>query len=269
MTSRIRLAEWRDDWQGLTDPPDARDHEREQTFLRDHAHYGARIHSEVVEALAGALEGARSTARRHTLFLRLFAEYVNAHESLGAWGWSLQRRNEFRLFLDGFLAYPHQAPAAFFESVLASGGNLIELLRLPERAAVIRSIREQLPVASARAAGKDLDTLMHNMKQAAEQYFTHDSVLLTHYNKAKHGATMLRLAKYTEDELDFQVIAPQLDRSSASEGARYDIAKFRASPEMVDLIRSNTVIVTNSIRALSFLAWALYQAELFYETPTV
>src|SRR5262249_10049764 len=106
--SRIPLGEWRDGWRELTDPPDARDHERERTFLRAHTHYGARIHSETVQALCDVLQEARTTTRRHTLFLRLFAEYVNALESLGAWGWSLQRRNDFRLFLDGFLAYPHQ-----------------------------------------------------------------------------------------------------------------------------------------------------------------
>jgi hypothetical protein len=258
----MRHKEWRTD---LTDPPDARDHERERTFLRDHAHYGSTIHSETAAALARAFCETSNAARRHTLYLRLFAEYVNALESLGAWGWCLQRRNTFRLFLDGFLAYPHQAPGEFFKSALAAEDGLVDLLKLPDRASVIRAVREQVTDATARAAGSDLDLTMRNIKMAADQYFTHDAVLLTHYNKAKHGATMLRLSQHTKDEFDFQVIAPQLNRESVAAGFRYDIGRFRATSENVEVARSNTTVVTNTIRALSFLAWALYSADLFYD----
>lgn len=76
---------------------------------------------------------------------------------------------------------------------------------------------------------------------------------------------MLRLAKYTNDESDFQVIAPQLNRHDASSGFRYDIAQFHATSESFEIARANTTLVTNTIRTLASLAWALYSADLFYD----
>jgi hypothetical protein len=164
--SLITLTAWRKHWAAFVGPPDARDHEREEAFLRDHARYGATIHRHTGEALAKALEHEEDATKRQTLFLRLFAEDVNSLESLGALGWTIRRRDEFRLFLDGFLSYPHDAPGDFFRSVLDGSGDLVDLLALPPRAKVIQAVRDltadggmqahpRAPRAHARACARE------------------------------------------------------------------------------------------------------------------
>ena len=264
----IALRQWREDWRDYIDVPDARDHERERTFLQDHGRYGARIHAETADVLAAALENEQVAAKRHRLFLKLFAEFVNALESLGAFGWAVGRRREFRLFLDGFLSYPHDAPAIFYRRVLADEATLSSVLLLPPRQTVIQAVRRLVPGGgTAREAGAWLDGGLDILRQIAEQYFTHNSVLLTHYNKAKHGVTMLRLAEHTNDELDFQVLAPQRDVDAIGAGHWYDVGLFRASEEMVRRTHGNVGVATAMIQQLSIIAWALYSADLFYVDP--
>jgi hypothetical protein len=122
-------------------------------------------------------------------------------------------------------------------------------------------------VVQPREAGEWIDGGLDLLRQTAEQYFTHDSVLLTHYKKAKHGATMLRLDEHTNDELDFQMLAPQRDVDAIAEGKWYDVGLFRASEEMVARTLGNVRAATNSSQQLSTIAWALYSAELFYVEP--
>lgn len=263
--SRISLIAWRKGWPEFVGAPDARDRKREETFLRDHARYGATIHRHTGEALAKALEHETEATKRQTLFLRLFAEYVNSLESLGALGWTIRRRDEFRLFLDGFLSYPHDAPGAFFRSVLEGSGTLVDLLALPPRGKVIQAVRDlTADGGAAREAGVWLDAGAVGLAEAAQQYFTADSVLLTHYNKAKHGATMLRLDDHTADELDFQVIAPQRDRAAIAAGSWYEIGEFRASPDLVERVRKNIEAVTEGIQQLAIITWALWRAGILY-----
>ena len=116
--ARITLRQWREQWPDYIAPPDARDHERERTFLEAHGRYGARIHLDTAEALAAALEDELVAVKGHRLFLKLFAEFANALESLGALGWAVGRRRGFRLFLDGFLSYENDAPAIFYRRIL-------------------------------------------------------------------------------------------------------------------------------------------------------
>lgn len=264
----IRLRRWREEWQDLTDPPDASDHERESSFLRDHVLYGAAIHRDTANALAAALEAEPGETQRLTLFLRLFAEYVSSLESLGAFGWAMRWRSDFRMFLDGFLSYEQDGPRSFYRRVLDAEEGLIELLGLPPRAPVIAAVRALHPDGgTAREAGEYLDTGIQNVRQAAEQYFVEDSVLLTHYNKAKHGATMVRLADHPHGARDFQVIAPNRDEEAVAAGAWYDIARFTASDHQIERIRRNIAAVTGSIQQLAVIALALYSQEIFYTDP--
>src|SRR5437879_5702809 len=48
-----------------------------------------------------------------------------------------------------------------------------------------------------------------NLRQAAAQYFNREQLLLTNYNKAKHGAPIIRTPALATDE--FFVLAPQRD----------------------------------------------------------
>lgn len=264
----IRLRQWREDWRDYIDAPDARDYERERTFLEDHGRYGAKVHAETADVLAAALENEQGAAKRHRLFLKLFAEFVNSLESLGAFGWAIGRRREFRLFLDGFLSYPNDAPASFYRRVQEDGATLSSLLSLPPRQVVIQAVRRLIPDGgTARETGEWLDGGLDILRQLAEQYFTHNSVLLTHYNKAKHGVTMLRLAEHTNDELDFQILAPQRDVDQIGAGFWYDVGLFRASEDMVGRTHGNVEVVTAMIQQLSIIAWALYSEDLFYVDP--
>lgn len=256
------------DWREYTDDPDDRDRERERTFLEGHANLGARIHIETADVLAAALVDELAPGKRHRLFLKLFAEFVNALESLGAFGWALRRRREHRLFLDGFLSYPHDAPATFYRSALEDEATLVSVLGLPPRQTVIQTVRGHIQGGgNAREAGAWLDEGMNILRQLAAQYFEHNSVLLTHYNKAKHGVTMVRLDEHTNDELDFQVLAPQRELDAIGHGYWYDVGLFRASREMVDRTHGNVSVVTGMLQQLSIIAWVLYSAELFYVDP--
>lgn len=268
MGARISHEAWQRDWPAHASPPDARDRVREATFLEGHWRYGAVVHHATAEALVAALRRETDKDTRHTLFLRLFAELVNALESLGAWGWTLQQRFEFRLFLDGFLSYPIYAPRKFFEAVSGWDGDLIELLDLPPRALTIRALRGLSGEVTSRELAETFDTRLPCLKDSAEQYFKRDRALLTHYNKAKHGATMLQLAEHTRDhETDFQVIAPQLRRAEIEAGKWYDVAKFSATEEMIERSRTHVLQTTKSIQHLALLAWALHDAGLLYQRP--
>jgi hypothetical protein len=266
--AKITIRQWREDWRQYTDEPDDRDHERERSFLEGHANLGARIHAELADVLAAAMANEAAAGKRHRLFLKLFAEFVNALESLGAFGWALHRRREHRLFLDGFLSYPHDAPATFYRSALEDEATLVSVLALPPRETVIQRLRRHIEGGStAREAGAWLDEGMNVLRQLAEQYFEHNSILLTHYNKAKHGVTMVRLAEHTNDELDFQVLAPQRELEAIEHGYWYDVGLFRASDDMVQRTHNNVSVVTGILQQFSLIAWILYSAELFYIDP--
>jgi hypothetical protein len=172
---------WRDRWQEHTDPPDDRDHARERAFLSEHANYGATIHRHTADVIFAALSDEQNAAKRDTLTLRLFAEFANALESLAAWGWTLQRRRTFRLFLDGFLSYPLGAAEAFYRDVAArpDEDGVVELLNLPPRAEVVRDARDLVPNSSAREVGEYLDGGMQLLRQSAEQFFVGEMVLFS------------------------------------------------------------------------------------------
>jgi hypothetical protein len=263
-SKKIPLDSWRSKWENYTDPPDDRDREREATFLRSHWTYGALVHSVAADALIEALNGKPDPERQHALFLKLFAEYVNALESLGAWGWSIRNRRTFRLLLDGFLSYPIKAPEEFYCSVLdeGQGASLVALLELPPRQTIIRAIRDLSPDVTSRIAGETLDEVARELWSCADQYLLDDRVVVTNYNKAKHGATMLRLVDHTTGAADFQVIAPQLIVSEINAGKWYQVAKMSVTEEMIDRTRGNIEHATALIRNLSWLAWAMHEAGL-------
>jgi hypothetical protein len=260
---------WRDRWQEYTEPPDGRDHARERAFLSEHANYGATIHRHTADVIFAALEDELNATKRHALTLRLFAEFANGLESLAAWGWSLQRRRTLRLFLDGFLSYPLGAAEAFYRDVLerAAEDGVVELLDLPPRAEVIRDARALVPASSARDVGEYLNGGMQLLQQSAEQYFVGEMVLVRHYNRAKHGTSMIRLDEYTNNEFDFQLIAPEWRRAEVANGAWYNIGLFRADEAMVGRLHRNIEAVTHSIRFMANVAWALYRAGHLYAEP--
>jgi hypothetical protein len=265
----IALERWRTRWSEHTAPPDRHDRELEATFLESHWTYGALVHGVAADALRDALKGETRPGRRHALFLKLFAESVNALETLGAWGWAIRERRAFRLFLDGYLSYPRGAADDFYRCVLERDGDqtLVELLDLPSRQAIIRAMRDVAPELTARAVAGSLDSVPSHLAACGRLYLADDRFLVAHYNKAKHGVTILRLAEHTGGDADFQLIAPQLVRSQVDDGNWYHIARITVDEETVDITLSNIEVATTLISELSLLAFGMHRAGLLSVQP--
>jgi hypothetical protein len=166
-------------WRSKEWMPAAVDHARESTFLDQYVEQAWRVH----DVAAGALIASASDAdddERQLLFLRLFAEYVNALEVLGGWGWATRNRDDFRLLLDAFLAYMPGEATSFYELVASGEHDLAELLALRPLADIARAWVER---ADEDVREQDLldefTRCAANLRQAAAQYFDREQLLLT------------------------------------------------------------------------------------------
>ena len=251
MPRSITLKAWRE----LQWVPTPADRKREEEFLDQHLTYGCQIHIATSEALESTLEKKTSSETRSVLYLRLFAEYVNALESLGAWGWTIRNRSQCVLLFDGFLSYEPGGARMFFEAADKHQGDLSELLRLPPEQEIAR--RFQQGGVPAQDLLVEFDRCLTNLKQAASHYFHPDQLFLTNYNKAKHGAPIIRTTKLRDDE--FLVLAPQREPSSS---ARYLFSKFSTEPTMVAHTSTLIRFVSNTTTALVSLARNLRRADL-------
>ena len=83
--------------------PGAKDRHIESAWLDEHYLYGGRVHEIVGEAIVGALGVASTRGVGHGLYLKLFAEFANALEVAGAWGWVIRTRRRHALLMDAFL----------------------------------------------------------------------------------------------------------------------------------------------------------------------
>jgi hypothetical protein len=80
--------------------PTAKDRHIERAWLDEHAEYGGRIHMETAKVLMTALATPTTREIGHALYFKLFAEFANALEVAGAWGWLIRTRREHPLLLD-------------------------------------------------------------------------------------------------------------------------------------------------------------------------
>jgi hypothetical protein len=264
LVPRVRQDQWLNDWEPT---PDNR--ALEAAFLRDHWDYGVSIHNETAKALIAALSEGSTMSVGHPLFLRLFAEFANSLESLGAWGWTLRHRAKFKLFMDGFLTYPPRAPGEFYGLARDREGRdaaaLFDLLNLHEEDLVFPAVVNVVKNWTEDDVREVLAMTMFNIKQAAVQYFAANQAILTGYNKAKHGVTMLR-APGTTNPREFQIIAPHLRiEEGEEEGIRYEIQTFRVDKTMIERLEGNIESVAGSIKVLALLTWGMLEAGLLYE----
>jgi hypothetical protein len=261
LMARITLGEWL-----VRRAPTDADRAREAMFIADHWTYGAMIHTETAKALVARLDEPSETVVGHTLFIRLFAEFVNALESLGAWGWTLRTRRSDRLFMDAFLAYPHSAPGDFFRAVQAQEGDdvagLCELLAVPE-VEVVGAMQNPWTGWDEEEVRGVLKMALSGLRQSANQYLVGDQVLLTHYNKAKHGATMMCPPELT-DPREFHVIAPHVRLEGDDDSTRYDIGQFRVDKTMIGRVSGNIETVTGMITLLAAMTRAMHDSDLLY-----
>jgi hypothetical protein len=235
-------------WAKLDREPTDKNRALEAAFLDEHAHYGGRIHEETAAALVAGLGGRSGIATGHGLYLRLFAEYATALETLGAWGWTFRNRGEYRLFLDALLAYPLRSPAELFEAARRAR-TARGLLRLPEERRLLPAMRETFEGWSDEECRRELAKCLVVLKRAAATYLTDDRVIASTYNKAKHGATMFRPPEL-EDEREFYVLAPHL-RPSGPKDSRYSPRKFRVDKTMIGTVATNVATVGAGIRFLA------------------
>lgn len=132
-------------WRSANWSPGAVAHARERQFLDQYVDQAWRVHQTTAEALVRRAADAADDERQ-LLFLRLFAEYVNALEVLGGWGWAIRHRGQFKLLLDPFLAYAPDEVQSFYEAVSADSGDLASLLGLrPAHATLPRRDCEKRP----------------------------------------------------------------------------------------------------------------------------
>jgi hypothetical protein len=250
----IGLRKWRTaDW-----VPAAVDRAREQQFLDQYVDEAWRAHEVTATALVARAAGAADDDR-HLLFLRLFAEYVNALEVLGGWGWAIRHRGEFKLLLDAFLAYAPDEVQSFYETVAAEPGDLAVLLGLCPLSEIASAWVERSEDESVREEVllDEFERCAANLRQAAAQYFDRDQLIVTNYNKAKHGAPIIRTPALSPDE--FFLLAPQRD---PSESARYLFSRFRADDEMFARVAGNVTFVSRTTGAVVSLIRNLRTLEL-------
>ena len=198
-----------DQWLKQLPPPSPNNLELQRLFLEDHWGYGGLIHTVTADALVEALSKPSGVAVGHGLFMRLFTEYATVLETLGAWGWTMRNRTDYPSLLDGFLAYGHNDPRAFFTSVKRSrSGSLRLLLRLPAEKKLIAAARTGFGYATDDEVRAAFDECFTALRIAAEDYFAEDEIIRTTYNKAKHGSTMFRLPN--DEPRTFHVVMPHL-----------------------------------------------------------
>jgi hypothetical protein len=240
--------------------PTANDRQLEALWLREHWDYGGRIHEETARALVQALSKPSSRQVGHGLFFKLFAEYANALEIAGAWGWVIRTRREGNsLLLDAFLTYPHHAPRIFYSAARRNrSGSLGLLLDLPVESKVVSALHAVFPEWDEKDRRHSMSEAVRQAKFLADRYFDTDEIVRSTYNRAKHGATMLHHPSLTPRQ--FYVIAPHL----AGEGARYDLPKFTVDRRMISSLEHGVRIAGTMIRYFAGLATALNGANCLY-----
>lgn len=258
MTKPLSLRAWKTRY-----APTWKDRHIETAWLEEHSGYGGQIHEATAEVLVGALKEPTTRAVGHALYFKLFAEYGNALEVAGAWGWALRTRRDHALLLDALLTYPDNAPRDFYAASRRNrSGSLVRLLELPSEAKVVEALGPVTPDWSDAERRQSLPDCVRQAKFLADRYFEQDEVVRSTYNRAKHGATMLHDESLTVRE--FWVIAPHLAVRGPRDTARYLLPKFTVDTRMILDLQNGVTIAGSMIRYLAALAKGLNDAGLLY-----
>ena len=210
------------------------------------------------DALVKALADKSEIHVGHGLFLRLFSEYATTLETLGAWGWTMRNRRDYPSLLDGFLAYGHGDPRKFFASVKRSRADSLRLLlRLPSQKKLVAATREGFDFESDAQTELALSECFAALRLAAADHFAADEIVRTTYNKAKHGATMLRMPD--DDPRTFRVVMPHLLVTNPTDKMRYDISRFTVGKAEIEKYAGRITIFGGALQFLQGIARALHQ----------
>jgi hypothetical protein len=259
MPQRLTVKAWKA--RALTD-----DNRRaEAAWLNEHWTYGGRIHEETATAMIAALNAPSDRAVGHGLFLKLFAEFANALEVAGAWGWAIRTRRDHRAVFDALMTYPMDAPRDFYAAARRNrSGSLVRLLNLPTERKVVGALEATIPEWTHEECRQSLSDCLRQAKTLADRYFAGDEIIRSTYNRAKHGATIVHHSSLTPRE--FFVAGPRLNISGPRDQARYDLRKFTVNRTMIRSLESGITLAGSMIRYLAGLTKALNEAGVLYPT---
>lgn len=242
--------------------PGPKDRHIERAWLDEHWLYGGKVHTETADAILAALSSGSTPATGHTLHLKLFAEFANAVEVAGAWGWVIRTRRQHPLLLDAFLTYDQEAARNFYAAAKRSRGSVIRLLDLPPLEKVVDSLSTLFPTSSAAEREKMLEQIVPQAKFLAGRFFGHDEIVPAIFNRTKHGATLLHDESLGTRE--FWVVAPHFAVTGASDVRRYLLPKFTVNKEQIAGVRRGVQAAGEMIQIMAGLAKALSEAGLLY-----
>jgi hypothetical protein len=93
-----------------------------------------------------------------------------------------------------------------------------------------------------------------NLKQGADQFFTENEIVISVYNKLKHGIPIIR-----ENESDHRVFQVLLFKNGVAS------ARFEITPQMIRRLHRNTQAWSTALRDLAGLTKILFDGAILYE----
>ena len=245
-------------WRSAEYTPSKNDHVREDAFFEQHIGTGALFHEVTAEALAAALESETDTSRRELFALRVFAEYVAALETMGAWGWAIRNRSKAPLLLDAFLSYDVADVRGFYEVVSTHDGELSSLLKLPPTEVITDAFRPH-GIPHGPLLG-DMLKLERNLKQASEHYFDPAGIV----RHVLQQGEAWRADDPRPEARRGRVPAPIAPERAEGATERYAFYKFGSTQE--DVVRTLKLIgwVSHSTQALVSFTRSLKTVGLLY-----
>lgn len=243
----------------------------EVALIEAHWRYGSQIHLKAAEALVAALGSQGSDAATgHSLFSRLFGEYAGSLETYAAWAWSLRERTEPGSFLKEYLSYRPGVVGTLYALALDHEGDLSDLLRLPPQADIVAAAvgrqgeeHAELPPQGYHDA---LAAQYERLKTTAGDYFRTDRILITTFNKTKHGVPMLRLFE-PEDHRAFEFVMEN-PRAAEEAGRPFTFAAFHVNADEVAKYLNNVQRMTEAISELAAITKVLHDVGMLYPVPS-
>lgn len=225
--------------------------EPERLLINQHWNYGARVHEEVADVLVARLGEGTDLVHGHAVFTRLYQEQIAALEDFGAFAWALRERHD-EGFLSAYLRYQVRDVRAFWEIVRNHDGDLVSLLHLPPEDE-IESVLAHLP-KTEDTLSEILAMRLANLKQGANQFFAENEIVISVYNKLKHGIPIIR-----ENEDDHRVFQVLLFKNGVGS------ARFEITSQMIRKLHRNTQAWSTALRDLASLTKILFDGEILYE----
>ena len=257
MVKRLGRKEWLN-----RHKPGPKDRHVESAWLDEHWLYGGTIHEEAAAAIVAALSARTTRAVGHALYLKLFAEFANAMEVAGAWGWVIRTRRGHALLLDAFLTYNQDDPRSFYAAARRNRGSAVRLFDLPAESKVVEALAVIFPDATTEERRDSLATSVKQAKFLAARFFDGNELFPTIFNRAKHGATLMHDTSLSPRE--FWVVAPHFTLEHDDDRRRYLMPKFTLDRATIRNTEHGVKVASNLIQYLAGLARALNEAGLLY-----